>query len=294
LTLAISDWANEHEHTKRNYALKGLLLSSSLGGSLLSSLGGLANLVDLGDGLDDTDGNGLTHVTDGETTEGWVLGECLNAHGLGGNELNDGGISRLDGLGVGLSGFAGTTVDLLDDLVELAGNVSGVAIEHWLVSVVDLTGVVQNDDLSLEALASLGWVVLGVSSNHSTTDFLDGQTLDVEANVVSGNSLSEGLVMHLNGLDLSGEHSGGENNDHVGLENSGLDTADGHCSDTTNLVHILKGKTQGLLRGAGGWDHGIEGLNEGGSRGITSLLAVGDGPVLEPGHLRRNHINGRN
>lgn len=34
--------------------------------------------------LDDTDSDGLTHVTDGETSERRVLGERLNAHGLGG------------------------------------------------------------------------------------------------------------------------------------------------------------------------------------------------------------------
>ncbi len=44
-------------------------------GSLLSSLGNLTSLVGLDDGLDDTDGNGLTHVTDGETTKWWVVSE---------------------------------------------------------------------------------------------------------------------------------------------------------------------------------------------------------------------------
>jgi len=58
-------------------------------GSLDSSLGDLTgtSLVRLGNGLDDTDGNGLTHVTDGETTERWVLGESLNTHGLGWHHL---------------------------------------------------------------------------------------------------------------------------------------------------------------------------------------------------------------
>jgi len=77
-----------------------LLLGSSswLGSGLLGSLGGLADLVNLGNSLDDTDGNGLTHVTDGEATEWWVLGESLNAHWLGWDELNHGGITRLDSL----------------------------------------------------------------------------------------------------------------------------------------------------------------------------------------------------
>ena len=47
-----------------------------------SRLGDLATGIGLLNRLDDTDGNGLTHVTDGETTEGGVLGEGLDAHGL--------------------------------------------------------------------------------------------------------------------------------------------------------------------------------------------------------------------
>jgi len=44
----------------------------------------------------DTDGDGLTHITDGETTKRSVLGECLHTHGLGWNHLADGGLTALD------------------------------------------------------------------------------------------------------------------------------------------------------------------------------------------------------
>ena len=60
-----------------------------------------------------------------------------------------------------------------------------VAIEHGLVSVADLAGVVHDDDLSVEVLAALGRIILGVTSDVATTDFLDGHVLDVEANVVA-------------------------------------------------------------------------------------------------------------
>lgn len=42
---------------------------------LLSGLGDLAALFGLLDSLDDTDSDGLSHVTNGETSERWVLGE---------------------------------------------------------------------------------------------------------------------------------------------------------------------------------------------------------------------------
>ena len=45
-------------------------------------LGGLALGLLLLDGLDDTDGNGLAHVTDGEAAQWGVLGESLDAHWL--------------------------------------------------------------------------------------------------------------------------------------------------------------------------------------------------------------------
>lgn len=59
--------------------------------------------------LDDTNGDCLPHVTDGETTKGRELLEGLDTHGLGGHQDDDGGITRLDGLGVLLGGFACNT-----------------------------------------------------------------------------------------------------------------------------------------------------------------------------------------
>merc|ERR1719245_1338354 len=103
--------------------------------SLLGGLGGLAGLLLSGDFLDDTDGDGLTHVSDGEATERRVGGERLDDHGLGGGELDEGGILRLDALGVLLSDSTSTLVDLGSDLGELAGNVAGVAVEHGGVAV---------------------------------------------------------------------------------------------------------------------------------------------------------------
>jgi len=135
-----------------------LLLASLLGG--LGDLSGAGIL--LGDGLDDTDGHRLPHVTDGEATERRIFGESLHRHGLGWSHLDDGGVSVLDGLGEGFQLFAGTTIALLEDLLELAGDVGGVAIHDRCVSVLDLARVVEDNDLSVEVLALLGGVVLGV------------------------------------------------------------------------------------------------------------------------------------
>lgn len=62
-------------------------------------------------------------------------------------KLDNGGISRLDKLGCVFQFLARTTVDLLNELGELAGNVSCVAIQHRCIASVDLSRVVQDDDL---------------------------------------------------------------------------------------------------------------------------------------------------
>jgi hypothetical protein len=254
-------------------------------GSLSSSLGDLAGLVNLGNGLDDTDSDGLTHVTDSETTERRVVSEGLNAHGLGGNHLDDGSVTRLDELGGVLNRLAGTAVDLLKQLRELAGNVGSVAVEDWCVSGTDLTRVVEDDNLGVEGLGTLGGVVLGVTGNVATTDLLDGDVLDVEADVVTGDTLDKLLVVHLDGLDLSGDTSGGEGDDHTGLDDTGLDTTDGNRANTTNLVDILEGKTEGLVGGTRRGVDGINGLEEGLASGLGLGLLL---PTLVPGAVGGN------
>jgi hypothetical protein len=248
-------------------------------GSLLGSLGDLASLVGLDDRLDDTDSDGLTHVTDSETTERRVVSEGLNAHGLGGNHLDDGGVTGLDELGGRLSRLSGTAVNLLEELRELASNVGSVAIEDWCVTGTDLTRVVEDDDLGVEGLGTLGGVVLGVTGNVATTDLLDGDVLDVEADVVTRDTLGKLLVVHLDGLDFGGDTSGGESDDHTGLDDTGLDTTDGNRANTTNLVHVLEGQTKGLVGRTGRGLNGVNGLEEGlaGGLGLDLLL-----PTLVP------------
>jgi len=116
--------------------------------------------------------------------------------------------------------------------------------------------------------------LLGVTSNVTTSDFLDGNVLDVEADVVTWNTLGELFVVHLNGLDFSGDTSWGEGDDHTGLDDTGLDTTDWHRANTTNLVNILEGKTEGLVGRTGRWVDGINSLEEGLSGRLGSTLGL--------------------
>jgi len=167
------------------------------------------------DGLDDTDSDCLSHITNGEATERWEFLEGLNAQRLGWCEDDDSSISRLDGLGVVFNRFAGTTIDLFLDFGELASNVSGVAIQDWRVTVRDLSRVVEDNDLGGEVVSTTWWVALGVTGNIATTQFLDGDVLNVETNIVSGNGFEQSFVMHLDRLDFSGQIDWREDNNHT-------------------------------------------------------------------------------
>jgi hypothetical protein len=244
-------------------------------GSLGSRLGDLTGTTSgLLNGLDDTDSDGLTHVTDGETTKGRVVGESLNTHGLGGNHLDNGGVTGLDELGAVLNRLTGTAVNLLKELLELASNVGSVAVQDGCVTGTDLARVVEDDDLGVEGSGTHGGVVLGVTSNVTTADILDGDVLDVETNVVTGDTLGELLVVHLNGLDFSGHVGGSKGNDHAGLDDTSLDTADGNCANTADLVDILERKTEGLVGGALGGLNGVNGLEKSLTGGLASSLGL--------------------
>ena len=188
--------------------------------------------------------------------------------------------SRLDELGLIFNRFTSTTINLLQDLRELAGNVGSVAIKNWGVTSTDLTRVVKNDDLGVEGLSSLRGVVLGVTGDVTTTNLLDGDVLDVEADIVTGDTLDKLFVVHFNGLDFSGNTSGGEGHNHTGLDDTGLDTTDGNRANTANLVHILEGKAERLVGRTGRGLDSIDGLEEGlaGGLGLGLLL-----PALIPG-----------
>ena len=256
----------------------------SLLGSLLSSLGDLASTDGFLTGclLDDTDSDGLSHVSNGETTKRGVLREDFDDHRLLGDHLNHGGIAGLDAGRVLLSGFTGTLVNLVTDLAELAGDVGGVAIENGGIAVLDLTGVVKNDDLGNEHFSVLAGVVLGVRADVASLDILDGQVLDVETNVVSGNSLIDHFVMHFDGLDFSGHCHGAEGDDHAGLEGTGLDSADWDSADTSDLVDVLEGETEGLVGGSLGGGESIEGLEEEGTLVPGHLVGVLDHVITVP------------
>lgn len=224
-------------------------------------------------GLDNTDSDGLSHITDGETTKRRIISVSLEGHGLRGNHFGDHSLTALDNIGVLTEDLTGSLIHFLKNLIELAGNVGSVAIDDGAVAGSDTRGVGHDDDLSLEGGDFARRIVLGITADVTSVDILDGDVLDVETDVITRKSLGEGLVVHFDGLDFSGDTDGGEGDGHTGLHDTGLDSTDGDCTNTTDLVDILKGKTEWLIDGSLGLLAVIDGLEKSGS--------------LVPGHVGR-------
>lgn len=165
-----------------------------------------------------------------------------------------------------------------------------MAVKNGRVTSRDLARVVEDNHLGSEAGALLRGVVLGVTADVTTTDVLDGDVLDVEANVVTRLTLRDRLVVHLDGLDFSGHTGRGESDDHTRLDDTGLDTADRDSSDTTDLVNILKRKTKRLVSRTDRRLNGVNGLKKSLTlvRALLGLL----GPALVPGAVgtRLKHV----
>ena len=75
---------------------------------LLGSLGGSSAYFLRSYGFDDTDSDGLSHVTYSETSKRGEVREGFDAHGLAWDQFNNTGISGFDEFGVGFGRFTYT------------------------------------------------------------------------------------------------------------------------------------------------------------------------------------------
>ena len=122
--------------------------------------------------------------------------------------------------------------------------------------------MVHDDNLGIEFLGILSGVVSGIGSDVSSLDILDGKTLDVETNIVSGNSLRDMLVMHLDGFARSGGTERSETNFHIWLDDTSLDSTNWYSSDTGDLVDILEWESEWLENWSLWWLDGVQSIKE--------------------------------
>nr|GMD73537.1 translation elongation factor 1-alpha [Ipomoea batatas] len=183
-----------------------------------------------------------------KTTKWWVLREGFNNHGLGGNHLHHTGITILQELGFLLQLLTRPSINLGQKFSKLHCNVGGVAVQHRSISITDLSRVVHDDDLRGEVSSSFGRVILGVRGNITTLQILHSNILHIEPDIVTGKCLLKGFVVHFNRLNFSGKTRRSKCNNHTRLQDTSLHTTHRDSSNTTDLVHILKWKSEGLVR----------------------------------------------
>ena len=117
---------------------------------LLCGLRHLAFNHFLGDLFDDTDGDCLSHVTDSKSSQRWVRAKGLHTHGFAGDKSDHTGVTRFQSFGGVFQLFAGTTVNLFFDLLKFAGNVGCVTVQDRGIAILDLSWVVQDNNLKLK------------------------------------------------------------------------------------------------------------------------------------------------
>jgi len=137
-----------------------------------------------------------------------------------------------------------------------------MAIEDWCISLLDLTGVVQDDDLSQEVGSIFGWVVLWVWSDISSSEIFDWEVLHVESNIVTWLGFFKGFVMHFDWFAFSGDVEGGEGDDHTWFEETCLNSSDWDSSNTTDLVDVLQGESEWFILGSLWGFNGVECFDE--------------------------------
>lgn len=154
--------------------------------------------------FDDTDSNCLTHITDSESTEWWIVREFFHAHWFWWDHFNHSSFTWFQEFWCFFNGFTRSTIDFFEKFRKLASNVSCVTIEDWSIASTDLTRMIENNDLtqhehwqsrkevkakeyylSNEASGFLSWIVLDIWCNETTSKFFHTDVFDVEANVVA-------------------------------------------------------------------------------------------------------------
>lgn len=197
-----------------------------------------------GGGLNDSDGNGLFHISNGKSSEWGILSETFTAKWLGRFHDNKSWVSVFDEFGFLLGRFTSSSVDFSLNFLEFAGNVGSVAVQNWGVSILNLSRVIHNNDLSKESF-NLSWgIILRVSCNISSLDILNWETFNVESDIVSWNSFRDRFVMHFNWFNVTLNIGWGESNIHSWLKDTSFNSTDWDSSNTSNLVDVLKRKSK--------------------------------------------------
>merc|ERR1719378_95677 len=157
----------------------------------------LSNNLLLAGLLNDTNSNSLFHISDSESSKRWEFFVSFNAKWLVWNQFDQSSFTVLEGFWFFFNNLTSSLIDLGQQFVKSASNVSSVAINNWRVSLTDLILVVHNDNLSSESFDFSCWFVIHVRGNITLLESFSFNTSNVESNIVTWTSFWELFVMHL-------------------------------------------------------------------------------------------------
>lgn len=92
--------------------------------------------------------------------------------------------------GVSFEFFTGSSVNFLSDFFEFDSNVCSVTIQDGGISVLDLSGVIKNNNLSKESKSFSCGVFFRVRGNISSFNFFNGNIFNIETDIVTWNGFS--------------------------------------------------------------------------------------------------------
>ena len=120
------------------------------------------------DDFDYTDSNSLFHISYGESTEWGIFRENFNTHWFLWNKFDHGSITRFNEFWFLFNNFTCSSIVLWLNFGEFASNMSSVAIQYWAITVLDLSWVIDDNNLGGETITFTGWVILGIRAYISS------------------------------------------------------------------------------------------------------------------------------
>jgi len=114
-----------------------------------------------------------------------------------------------------------------------------MAIQDWAITVLDLSWVVKNNNLSNEEFNFSSWVILSIRADVSSSNIFNRDVFNIETNVITGDGLFQSFVMHFYGFNIGSNVNWCECNVHVWFKNTSFNSSDWNRSNTTNFVDIL-------------------------------------------------------
>mmetsp|Transcript_45250 Transcript_45250/g.75478 ORF Transcript_45250/g.75478 Transcript_45250/m.75478 type:complete len:492 (+) Transcript_45250:209-1684(+) len=266
--------------------------------STSSSITRLTSLLLLGLGLLGGGGGHLAKhdrgvtVKEGDAGETFAVLEGVDHEGLLGSEHDLGDLVGLEGVGCLHLLATGLLAHLPLDLGHAGCSAAATHEADGGVANLELAGDVQGLDLGGEVLHGLEGGV-GLVDHHVTGvgHVQLVQTLNVHADVVAGGGSVHALVVHLHGEHLAragvGDSVGGHEDDFlVGLDESLLNAASEHITDTLDLVDPGDGEAhRGVELALGLLDEEVEGVEQGVH--VHRLLALEDIHTSPPAHVLR-------